>query len=48
MLVWVDDINTAFHADCREEYEAFWNKFGSTFQFKELGPVTDYLGMQVS
>jgi hypothetical protein len=23
MVIWVDDISTAFHADCREEYEAF-------------------------
>jgi hypothetical protein len=47
MVVWVDDISMAFHADCREEYEAFRSKFRSTFQLNELGPVADYLGMQV-
>jgi hypothetical protein len=48
MVVWVDDISTAYHKDCQEEYEGFRNKFRAKFQLKEMGPVRDYLGMEVS
>jgi hypothetical protein len=44
MVVWVDDISTAYHKDCTAEYEAFWSKFRAKFQ---LRPVQDYLGMEV-
>jgi hypothetical protein len=48
MVVWVDDISTAYHRDCTAEYEAFRSKFKAKFQLKEMGPVRDYLGMEVS
>jgi hypothetical protein len=48
MVVWVDDISTAYHRDCTAEYESFQSKFRAKFQLKEMGPVRDYLGMEVS
>jgi hypothetical protein len=48
MVVWVNDISTAYHKECQEEYENFRMKFRAKFQLKELGPVRDCLGMGMS
>jgi hypothetical protein len=54
MVVWVDDINTAYHKDCQEEYVGFRNKFRAKFQLKEMDSGTSHqcktiwiLGMEV-
>jgi Reverse transcriptase (RNA-dependent DNA polymerase) len=48
MVVWVDDISIAYHQNCKEEYKIFRSKFRKAFQLKEMGPMVDYLGMEVS
>ena len=48
MVVWVDDINIAYGKECGAEYEAFRDKFRAEFKLNELGPVQDYLGMEIS
>ena len=47
MVVWVDDISVAYHMNCKREYEIFRSKLRAKFQLKEMGPVQDYLGMEV-
>jgi hypothetical protein len=36
MVVWVDNLSTAYYKDCTADYEAFWSKFRAKFQLNEM------------
>lgn len=46
IVVWVDDLLTVYDRD--EDFAAFWKALNAEFKVQDLGPISKYVGMDVT
>lgn len=48
IIIWVDDILTAYATGTQRQFSEFWKKLSARFNVKDMGAVEHYIGIDIS